>query len=98
MAFIRANGVVLHHQVLGRPDGPALVFINSLGSDLRIWQEVAPAFLESCRVVLYDKRGHGLSDAPPAPYTMTITQAIFSPCSTAWGSRARPWSGSRWEA
>ena len=70
MAFIRANGVVLHHQALGPPDGPALVFINSLGSDFRIWQEVAPAFLESCRVVLYDKRGHGLSDAPPAPYTM----------------------------
>ena len=70
MAFIRANGIVLHHQVLGRPDGPALVFINSLGSDFRIWQDVAPAFLESCRVVLYDKRGHGLSDAPPAPYTL----------------------------
>jgi 3-oxoadipate enol-lactonase len=70
MAFIRANGVVLHHQILGRPDGPALVFINSLGSDFRIWQEVAPAFLDRYRVVLYDKRGHGLSDAPPAPYAM----------------------------
>jgi 3-oxoadipate enol-lactonase len=70
MAFIRANGVVLHHQVLGRRDGPALVFINSLGSDIRIWQEVAPAFSDRCRVVLYDLRGHGLSDAPPAPYTM----------------------------
>jgi len=70
MAFIRANNIVLHHQVLGRADGPALVFINSLGSDFRIWHEVVPAFLDRYRVVLYDKRGHGLSDAPPAPYTM----------------------------
>jgi 3-oxoadipate enol-lactonase len=70
MAFIRANGIVLHHEVLGRADGPALVFNNSLGSDFRIWQEVAPAFADRFRVVLYDKRGHGLSDAPPAPYTM----------------------------
>jgi 3-oxoadipate enol-lactonase len=70
MAFIRTNGIVLHHQVLGRPDAPALVFINSLGSDFRIWQEVAPAFIDRFRVVLYDKRGHGLSDAPPSPYTM----------------------------
>ena len=70
MAFIRANGIVLHHQVLGPQDGLPLVFINSLGSDIRIWQEVAPAFLDRCRVVLYDLRGHGLSDAPPAPYTM----------------------------
>lgn len=70
MAFIRANGIVLHHQVLGPSDAPALVFNNSLGSDFRIWQEVAPAFANRFRVVLYDKRGHGLSDAPPAPYTM----------------------------
>ncbi|MCB5177078.1 3-oxoadipate enol-lactonase [Microvirga lenta] len=70
MAFVRANGIVLHHQVLGRAGGPTLVFVNSLGSDFRIWQEVVPAFLDRFQVVLYDKRGHGLSDAPPAPYTM----------------------------
>ncbi|MEZ0169990.1 3-oxoadipate enol-lactonase [Microvirga sp. TS319] len=70
MAFIRANGIVLHHHVTGRTDAPALVFSNSLGSDFRIWQAVAPAFADRFRVLLYDKRGHGLSDAPPAPYTM----------------------------
>jgi len=70
MAFIRANNIVLHHQVIGPADGPALVFSNSLGSDFRIWQEVAPAFADRFRVVLYDQRGHGLSDAPPAPYTI----------------------------
>jgi 3-oxoadipate enol-lactonase len=70
MAFARVNGIVLHHQILGSSEGSALVFINSLGSDLRIWQEVAPAFTEQFRVILYDKRGHGLSDAPSAPYTI----------------------------
>jgi len=70
MAFARVNGIVLHHQVLGRADGPTLVFINSLGSDFRIWQEVVPAFTDRFRVVLYDKRGHGLSDAPLGPYSI----------------------------
>ena len=70
MAFTRVNGIVLYNQVLGQEDGPVLVFINSLGSDFRIWQEVVPAFTDRFRVVLYDKRGHGLSDAPPAPYSM----------------------------
>ncbi|WP_445504782.1 3-oxoadipate enol-lactonase [Microvirga sp. G4-2] len=70
MAFIRANGIVLHHQVTGGPDGPTLVFNNSLGSDFRIWQDIASALADRFRVVLYDKRGHGLSDAPPAPYTI----------------------------
>lgn len=70
MAFTRINGIVLHHQILGRGDGPALVFINSLGTDFRIWQDVVPAFMDRFRIVLYDKRGHGLSDAPPAPYSL----------------------------
>jgi 3-oxoadipate enol-lactonase len=70
MAFALINGLVLHHRVLGPSIRPTLVFINSLGSDLRIWQEVAPTFTEQFRVILYDKRGHGLSDAPLAPYSI----------------------------
>jgi len=71
MAFARVNGVVLHHDVRGRKDGPALVFANSLGTDFRIWDEVAAALAGNYRIVLYDKRGHGLSEATPAPYRMT---------------------------
>ena len=70
MAFIRANGIVLHHQVVGPENAPPLVFANSLGSDFRIWQDIVPFFANRYRVVLYDKRGHGLSDAPSSPYTM----------------------------
>ena len=71
MAFARVNGVVLHHDVRGRPDGPVLVFSNSLGTDFRIWDKVAAALGEHYRIVLYDKRGHGLSEATPAPYRLT---------------------------
>jgi 3-oxoadipate enol-lactonase len=71
MAFARVNGVVLHHEVRGRPDGPPLVFSNSLGTDFRIWNDVAAALGDRYRIVLYDKRGHGLSEATPAPYRLT---------------------------
>ena len=70
MAFARVNGVVLHHDVRGDADAPALVFSNSLGTDFRIWDEVAARLAGDFRIVLYDKRGHGLSEAPPAPYTI----------------------------
>lgn len=70
MAFARVNGVVVHHEVRGRADGPAIVFANSLGTDFRIWNDVTPAFEATHRVVLYDKRGHGLSEATPQPYRM----------------------------
>lgn len=71
MAFARVNGIVLHHEVRGRVDVPVLVFANSLGTDFRIWNAMLEALGEHYRVVLYDKRGHGLSEATPAPYAMT---------------------------
>jgi len=71
MAFARVNGVVIHYQTRGRTEGPTVVFSNSLGTDFRIWDAVTPRLEADYRIVLYDKRGHGLSEATPAPYAMT---------------------------
>lgn len=75
MQFGKPNSVTLHFedsaaQNRGDLQKPALVFINSLGTDFRSWQQVVPAFAERFRIIRYDKRGHGLSEAPDAPYTM----------------------------
>ena len=51
----------LHLQVSGPATGPAVVFSNSLGTDLRLWDAVLPFFPVGLRLVRYDKRGHGLS-------------------------------------
>jgi 3-oxoadipate enol-lactonase len=69
MAFTRANGVVLHYATRGADQGPPLVFVNSLGTDFRIWEPVVSACESTRRVVLYDQRGHGLSDAS-GPYAL----------------------------
>lgn len=52
----------MHYQVQG--DGPAVVFANSLGTDLRLWDAVLP-LLPGIRAIRFDKRGHGLSDRGP---------------------------------
>ncbi len=70
MKFITVDSITLHYSCAGAPEGTPLVFINSLGTDLRIWDGVAPHFYERYRVIRYDKRGHGLSDCPPAPYSI----------------------------
>lgn len=70
MPFARVNGVVLHHETRGRPDRPALVFSNSLGTDFRIWNAVVDRLQDRFHIILYDKRGHGLSEATPPPYAL----------------------------
>lgn len=60
----------LHVQVDGPADGPTVVFANSLGTDLRLWDKVIPLLPPGFRYIRYDKRGHGLSDCPPGPYAM----------------------------
>lgn len=74
LTFARVNGVNIHY-ALREPAGgaggkPALVFINSLGTDFRIWNMVATAFAKDWQMVLHDKRGHGLSELKPFPYEM----------------------------
>ncbi len=62
--------VRLHYRIDGDPDGAPLVFSNSLGTDLRLWDAILPLLPEGLRIIRYDKRGHGLSSLPPAPYSM----------------------------
>lgn len=70
MKFTIANNITLHYTNEGVTEGTPLVFINSLGTDLRIWDDVVPHFSERYYVIRYDKRGHGLSDCPPTPYSI----------------------------
>ncbi|GAB4394082.1 MAG: 3-oxoadipate enol-lactonase [Kiloniellaceae bacterium] len=70
MDFRALNSVVLHVEDLGPEDRPALVFVNSLGTDFRIWDDVVVRLIERFRIVLYDKRGHGLSEEAEFPYSL----------------------------
>jgi 3-oxoadipate enol-lactonase len=62
--------VRLHYRIDGDPSGAPIVFANSLGTDLRLWDPILPHLPEGLRIIRFDKRGHGLSSCPPAPYSM----------------------------
>ena len=70
MDCLDLGDVALHYTDTGPRDAPALVFANSLGTDLRLWDGVLPHLPAGLRLIRYDKRGHGLSTCPPAPYAM----------------------------
>lgn len=60
----------LHWREDGAPDGPPLVFVNSLGTDLRLWDRVLPYLPKGVRIIRYDLRGHGLSAGSERAYEM----------------------------
>ncbi|MDX8350916.1 3-oxoadipate enol-lactonase [Cognatiyoonia sp. IB215182] len=67
---VTRSGVKLHAKVTGPEDGPPVVFANSLGTTLHLWDPILPHLPGGLRIIRYDKRGHGRSDVPDGPYTM----------------------------
>ncbi|MBU3029013.1 3-oxoadipate enol-lactonase [Paracoccus marinaquae] len=70
MLTANVNGADLHYADQGPRDAPAVMFANSLGTDLRVWDELLPHLPAGLRIVRYDKRGHGLSEETPGPYSI----------------------------
>lgn len=64
-----ASGLNLHYRVQGNPAGPWLVLLNGLLSDTTMWAGVLPGLTEQYRILTFDSRGQGKSDAPlDGPY------------------------------
>jgi len=70
MPMIDADGCLINVSVEGRDGGPTLMLSNSLGCTLQMWEPQMKALTQVFRVIRYDRRGHGKSNVPPAPYTM----------------------------
>src|SRR4030081_1955500 len=60
MDFIELDGIALRCELSGKGDR-TLVLVHEMGGSLESWDEVAPRFAESRRVLRYDTRGGGLS-------------------------------------
>ena len=95
MAFGLFNHQVLHFRDENPGQARTLVFVNSLGTDLRIWDDVVADYAGEFRILRYDLRGHGLSDAPPAPYSIDDHVGDLAALLDAHEIRARSSSGCR---
>jgi 3-oxoadipate enol-lactonase len=69
-----ASSPALHYSVREPRSGKAprhtVVLSHALGCDLTMWDSLANQLALDNRVIAYDHRGHGSSDAPDALYTM----------------------------
>jgi 3-oxoadipate enol-lactonase / 4-carboxymuconolactone decarboxylase len=64
MNFTTINNHVIHYKYLKSTENTTFVFGNSLGTDFRIWDEVIAILKPHGSILCFDKRGHGLSEAP----------------------------------
>ncbi|WP_457588181.1 3-oxoadipate enol-lactonase [Ensifer canadensis] len=72
MAYLKLSNHRLHYRIDGGAgdDKPWLVFCNSLGTDMHMWDAQVDALSAQYRILRYDCRGHGRSSAPPSPYSL----------------------------
>jgi 3-oxoadipate enol-lactonase len=69
---MEANGIRLYYELTGPAEAPVVMLSNSLGTRLEMWDPQMQALTERYRVLRYDSRGHGRSDAPEGPYTIDM--------------------------
>ena len=72
MPFATSGGARIYWKLEGADDRPALVLLNSIGTDLGLWDAALPALLGAFRVLRLDTRGHGASNAPAGDYTLAM--------------------------
>ncbi len=93
MPFATAGDARLYWRADGRTDRPALLLGNSLGTDHALWDAVMPTLMERFRVIRYDMRGHGASDAPPGDYSIERLGEDALAVADAAGAQHFHWAG-----
>jgi len=69
---IKANGISINYHVDGPDGAPWLVLSNSLATNLAMWDDQARELGRAFRVLRYDQRGHGATEAPAGRYTFEL--------------------------
>ena len=69
---ITANGITFNYRIDGKQGAPWVVFSNSLMTDLSMWDQQAVALSDDFRILRYDQRGHGGTEAPSGRYGFDV--------------------------
>nr|MBX2881406.1 alpha/beta fold hydrolase [Granulosicoccus sp.] len=69
---VEANGINVTYRFDGPEAAPIVMLSNSLMSNLSMWDPQIEVLTESFRVLRYDTRGHGDTDATEGPYSIKL--------------------------
>lgn len=68
--LIETNGIQINCELSGKKKAPVVVLSHSLACSMVMWRPQLERLKSRFRVLRFDTRGHGGSDAPPGPYTL----------------------------
>lgn len=105
MPFTTINNTRLFYRLEGNEGRPVLVFSNSIGTDHGMWAPQVADLLPHFRILRYDARGHGASEAPSGDYSIerlgrdvldladALRIAKFAFCGLSLGGMIGQWLG-----
>lgn len=93
VARVHAGDLAIACRQEGPPQGPVVVMAHAMGTDHQIWDPQVPALSDRYRLLRYDWRGHGATDAPPGPYSLDLFVRDAVGLLDALGLRRVHWVG-----
>jgi 3-oxoadipate enol-lactonase/4-carboxymuconolactone decarboxylase len=93
MAFATLESHRAYYRLEGNADKPVIVLAHALGLDHGMWDPQVPDLLSRFRVLRYDLRGHGASDAPAGDYSIEALGRDALSLLDAVGISAAVWCG-----
>ena len=65
---IQVRDITIEYELDGPEDAPVLMLHHSLATSHKMWDDLSIALAQQLRVLRFDARGHGQSDAPAGDY------------------------------
>lgn len=89
MPFAARDGVRLYWKLEGDASKPPLVLLNSIGTEMGMWDRAVPALLDHFLLLRIDTRGHGASDVAPGDHSLeTLARDVLAVMDAAGIARA----------
>ena len=72
MPQVDTNGIKIEYKVDGKEGAPYVTFITGIANDFTLWDDQAAVFGKDYRILRYDLRGHGDTQATEGDYTIEL--------------------------
>lgn len=87
------NGIQINYDLSGKDNGAVVVLSHSLGCNLHMWDAQLSRLKSEFKVLRFDTRGHGLSDAPSGHYSLSLLRQDVLGLLDALGLEKVHWVG-----